>query len=213
MAKPERIKPRHETVLDITAEQIAHVYAQAFLAVANKTANVAGCVEELQSLVTDVLNNFPDLEEVFRSGLIAHDHKEQVIDEVLGGRASAEVINFLKVLARHGRLGLVRPVVQHLAKLYGQQQGQTDVEIRVAAEPGAALLKEIADGLGRTLGIKPVMDVKVDPELIGGMVVRVGDRVYDGSLSTQFDLARKAMIERARNRIDTRPEDFLRSAE
>jgi len=213
MAKPERIKPRHETVMDITTEQIARVYAQAFMAVAEKSPNTAGLVEEVASLVSDVLDNFPNLEEVFRSALIAHERKEEIIDEVFGGRASTEVLNFLKVLARHGRLGLLRPVARHVEKLYTKQQGQTDVEVRVATELDQALRTQIESELREMLGVEPVLQVTVDPSLIAGMVVRVGDRVYDGSLSTQFDLACNAMIERARERIETQPQTFLRPAE
>lgn len=213
MAKPEKTKPRHDTVLDITEEQVARVYAQAFVAVAVKSPNLSGLVEEVSSLVSDLLDEFPDLEEVFRSALVAHERKEDLIDEVLGSRASAEVLNFLKVLARHGRLGLLRPVARHVNKLYAEEQGQTDVEVRVASDLDQALRQEIERQLRKSLGIQPVLHVKVDPSLIAGMVVRVGDRVYDGSLSTQFDLAQQAMIDRARDRIDTQPQTFLRAAE
>jgi F-type H+-transporting ATPase subunit delta len=213
MAKPERIKPRHETVMDITVEQIARVYAQAFMAVAEKSPDLAGLVEEIASLVSDVLDNFPNLEEVFRSALVAHERKEAIIDEVLGGRASTEVLNFLKVLARHGRLGILRPVARHVEELYTEKQGLSDVEVRVATELDEALRKQIENQLRQALGIEPVLNVTVDPSLIAGVVVRVGDRVYDGSLSTQFDLACKGMIERARDRIETRPQTFLRPEE
>ena len=60
-----------------------------------------------------------------------------------------------------------------------------------------------------TLGREPVLHVKVDPSLIAGIVIRVGDRVYDSSVNTQFNLARKAMIERAVDLIETQPEKFL----
>jgi F-type H+-transporting ATPase subunit delta len=213
MAKPERIKPRHETVLDSTEEQIARVYAQAFMAVAEKSPNVAGLVEQIASVVRDVLDPFPDLEEVFRSALVAHERKEAIIDEVLGRRAAAEVVNFLKVLARHGRLGLLRPVARHVEKLDAQRRGQTDVDVRVAVELDKALLTEIEGQLRQALGIEPVLHVTVDPSLIAGVVVRVGDRVYDGSLSTQFDLAQKAMVDRARDKIEARPQTFLHPPE
>ncbi len=213
MPKPERVKPRHDTVMDITAEQVAHVYAEAFMAVAAKSPRAAGLVEELASLVADVLDDFPDLEEVFRSAIVSHERKEQLLDEVFGGRASPEVLNFLKVLARHHRLGLLRTVARHVEKLHTEQQGQTDVEIQVAVELAPALRTEIENRLRQALGIEPVLHVKVDPALIAGLVVRVGDKVYDGSLSTQFDLAREAMIRRATERINTNPQAFMRPAE
>jgi F-type H+-transporting ATPase subunit delta len=213
MAKPEQIKPRHDTVMDITVEQIARVYAQAFMAVAEKSADTAGLVEEVASLVSDVLDVFPNLDEVFRSALVDHERKEKIVDEVLGGRASTEVIHFLKVLARRGRLGILRPIVRHVEKLHRQRQGRTDVEVRVAVELDEALRTDIERHLRQALGIEPVLHVTVDPSLIAGMMVRVGDRVYDGSLNTQLELACNAMIQRANDRIETQPQTFLQAAE
>ena len=66
----------------------------------------AGLVEELVSL-GEVLNGSPRLEEVFRSALISHEDKEHMLDRVFGGRASPAVLNFLKVVSRHGRLELL----------------------------------------------------------------------------------------------------------
>src|SRR3972149_10744353 len=143
MAKPERIRPRHDTVIDITEEHIARVYAQAVMGVAAKSPDTGGLVEEVASVVSDVLDKFPDLEEVFRSALVSHEHKEGVLDRLFGGRTSVEVLNFLKVLSRHGRLGLVRPVARFVKKLYAEQCGQTDVEVRVASKLGQALRDEI----------------------------------------------------------------------
>ena len=72
-----------------------------------------------------------------------------------------------------------------------------------------ALRGEIQSQLRKVLGTEPVLDVKVDPALIAGMVVRIGDRVYDGSVHTQLERARAAMIDRATEQIETRPERFV----
>jgi F0F1-type ATP synthase delta subunit len=59
------------------------------------------------------------------------------------------------------------------------------------------------------LGKTPVFSVKIDPNLIAGIVVRAGDRIFDGSLYTQLENARRAMVERAIDQIETRSDSFL----
>jgi F-type H+-transporting ATPase subunit delta len=209
MAAPEQVSPTHETVMDVTVEQVARVYAQAFMGVAAKAANAGELVAELNSLVTDVLNPNPKLVEVLESSLVSAEDKEALLDRVLGKAASREVLNFLKVLSRHGRLELIRTIARQAAKLHAENSGLADVEVRVAAELDNELRKNLEDRLKNRLGKQPVFRVKIDPNLIAGIVVRVGDVVFDGSLQTQLENARRAMIERATDQIETESGKFL----
>jgi F-type H+-transporting ATPase subunit delta len=212
MALSDAEKPKHDTVMDVTEEQIARVYAQAFLAVAAKTPNAAGLVEEVSALVTDVLDKFPNLAQTLHSALIPHDEKMRMLDRVFGGRLSTEVMNFLKVLSKHSRLVLLRSAARQIKKLYAEQQGQMDIEVRVARAIDERLQGEIRTKLASSLGKEPLLHVVVDPTLIAGMVIRVGDRVYDGSVNTQFNLARKAMIAHATELLETDSKRFLQTA-
>lgn len=202
-------KRKHDTVMDVTEERIARVYAQAFLGAASKSPKASELVDEVESFVVDVLDKFPRLNEVLRSEFIAGEVKQELLGRVLGSRASVEVVNFLKVLSAHGRLGLLRPIARTLKKLYAQQQGRTDVEVRVARELDEGLRGQICDQLQKMLGSEPVVEAIVDPSLIAGMIVKVGDRVYDNSLATQLNLARRSMIDRATEMIQARPDLFV----
>lgn len=199
----------HETVMDVTEEQIARVYAQAFLGATEKSANADSMVDELWSIAGDVLSRFPKLEQALRSSLVSQEQKEQLLSRIFAGRASKEVLNFLKVLSRHGRLGIVRPAARLVAKLHAERRGMTDVEIRVAAPLDDAMLSDIKERLRKALKKEPVLSVSVDPSLIAGIVIRVGDRVFDGSVSSQLERTRAAMIHRATEQIDTQPERFF----
>lgn len=207
----DREKPKHDTVMDVTEERIARVYAVAFMEVAAKTADSTELVDEVGSLVEDVLVKFPRLEETFRSALVSHEHKEQLLDRVFGQRASTPVLNFMKVLARHGRLSILRPIARLLKKLDAERRDLTDVEVRVAVPIDDALQTEILARLRKALGGEPVLNVQIDPSLIAGMVIRVGDRVYDGSVSTQLEHARRGMIDRITESIETAPDRFFSS--
>jgi F-type H+-transporting ATPase subunit delta len=209
MPQPEQVSPKHENVMDVTIEQVARVYAKAFLGFAAKTSDADALVQELKSIVVDVLDRFPKLEEVLKSSLISPEQKEALLDRLFSKGASTRVTNFLKVLARHGRLELLRPISRQTEKLFTELSGVADVDIRVAAALDDDIRKVIEARVEKAIGKKPRCHVTVDPNLIAGIVVRVGDRVFDGSLHTHLENARRAMIDRATDQIETRPDRFV----
>jgi F-type H+-transporting ATPase subunit delta len=166
-------------------------------------------VDEIQSLSDDVLARFPALGEMLRSSLIAEEDKEQLLDRVFGPRASEIVLNFLKVLARHGRLQLLRPLARSLKQLYTQQRGLIDVEIRVASPLDEGIIQQIYERLQESLGAEPVFNIRIDPSIVAGIVIRAGDKVFDGSLETRLNLVRKTIIEGTVARIESQPEKFV----
>jgi F-type H+-transporting ATPase subunit delta len=205
----ERSNSKHDTVMDVTAERIARVYAQAFLSATENSANADGMVEELTSFSDDVLNRFPKLEQTLQSSLISQEQKEQMLSRIFGGKASREVLNFLKVLSRHGRLDLVRQAARLVKSMHATRRGMTDVEVSVATPLDDATLAEIQIQLRKSLGTEPVLSVKVVPALLGGIVIRVGDRVYDGSVQSQLERTRAAMIQKATEQIESRRDAFM----
>ena len=127
-----------------------------------------------------------------------------MLDRVFGRPASPVVLNFLKVLSRHGRLGLLRPIARLVeeARRASAAASPTSRSASPASWP-TDIRTEIHDRIAASLGTEPVLHVSVDPDLIAGIWVRVGDRVYDGSVRTQLEHARRAMIDRATEMIET----------
>jgi len=197
-----------ETVMDVTVDQVARVYAKAFMGLPAKTSDPEALVEELKSLVTEVLDKFPQLERTLASSLVSDDQKERILDRVFGKFASTQVLNFLKVLSRHGRLDLLRDIVRNVEKLHIERSGRTQVEVRVATQLDDALREEIVNRIRRAIDREPLLNIKIDPSLIAGIVVRVGDTVFDGSLKTRLEQARRDMISRAIEQIETQPARF-----
>jgi F-type H+-transporting ATPase subunit delta len=209
MPQSERVSPKHETVMDVTVEQVARVYAKAFMGFAAKAPKPELLVEELKAIVVDVLDRFPKLEEVLKSSLVSPEQKEALLDRLFSKAASTQVTNFLKVLARHGRLELLRPLSRQVDKLFTEQSGIADVDIRVATKLDDDIRQTIEARVEKAIGMKPRCKVTVDAGLIAGIVVRVGDRVFDGSMLTHLENARRAMIDRATDQIETRSDSFV----
>lgn len=209
MAKKETSR---ETVFDVDIEKLARVYAQAALDAAAADAKGGGedrLLDELQATVTEVLDEFPQMEEVFGSALVSQDEKLGVLDRVFGPRVSVTTLSFLKVLTKHDRLGVLRQVVRVAGQLWEERSNRKPVQLELAIDLDASLHAEIVDSLRSSLGIEPVVTTKINPDLIAGFVVRVGDKVYDASTRTSLERSRQAMIERATETIQNQPEQFL----
>jgi F-type H+-transporting ATPase subunit delta len=179
------------------------------MGVAVKSADPTALVGEVGSIVEDVLQSYPKFEQTLRSELVSPEDKARMLDRVFHGRVSNQVLNFLKVLAAHGRLILLRPVARLLKQLDAERRGQFDVELRVALPVDASIESEIENRIRKRFGGEPVIRVVVDPSLIAGVIVRFGDRVFDGSIHTQLEHTRRAMIERATETIEMHAERFL----
>jgi F-type H+-transporting ATPase subunit delta len=203
---------KHETVMDVTAERLARVYAGAFWNAVRTQADPAAALEELRAVVKDVLDKYPAFDAVFASALVDQSEKERLIDRVFGKHLSATPLNFLKVLSAHNRLELLRLVVKETQLLLQDHLGQVEVDVRVAAPMDDALRAEVLDQIRKHSAREPILRITVDPELVGGIVIKVGDRVYDGSLKTRFEMARRSIIERASELIEAHPEHFIQTA-
>lgn len=205
-------KPKHDTVMDVTAESLARVYAQAFWNVAVKQADVSALVSELQAVVTEVLDKHPALETTLGSALVEQTDKERILDRLFANKLSPTVVNFLKVLSAHDRLGILRLVAKAVAKQQREYLNQAEVEIRVADPLDATIEAELKEALRRRLQKEPIMQIAIDPDVVGGIIIKIGDRVYDGSLKRRFEMARRAIIARATDMIETNREKFISSA-
>ena len=202
-----------DTVFDVDVEKLARVYAQAGLDAAGDLAAQQSFVEELTQLDAEVLSKNPGLEKLLASALVANDDKLGIIDRVFGGKLTTHSLNFLKVIGRHGRLGILHPVIRNIRKQWNVRQNQIAVQLELAHEIDAGLEQQLIDLVAQKLKSKPIVSVEINPDLIAGFVVRAGDRVFDASVRTNLERARNTMIERAVERISERSTRFYQPDE
>jgi F-type H+-transporting ATPase subunit delta len=193
---------------DVGRQRVAAVYAKALVDAAQNAGQTASVLEELGSLLGDVFNQFPRFEAILRSWLVPHDQTVGILDRTFAGRMSPLLLNFLKVLSRHGRLDVLRQVEQQARLLWDQMRGRIRVELVTAAPVDPVLLDRINQGLQKALGGEPIIQQIVDSDVIGGAVLRIGDTVYDGSLANQLENLRQQMIDRSVHEIQSRRDRF-----
>jgi F-type H+-transporting ATPase subunit delta len=196
--------------INVGAQKVGTIYAKALLAAAEATGKADALVEELAAVV-EVLDANPKLDAVFSSALISHEEKSQLLDRIFGGRISPLLLDGLKVISRHGRLDILRAVGQEVSKLYDELRGRIRVQMSTATAVDQAVEDKLLAALKNLLGGQPLLDATVEPELIGGVVLRVGDTVYDGSVARQLHHVREQMITRSVHEIQSRRDRFRHS--
>jgi len=186
---------------DVTLQRLGAVYAEGLLDAADEPQQGEQLVVELEALVAEVLDPYPDFEQVLASPWIGADEKAEILDRVFDGRVSPLMMNFLKVAARRGRLDCLRAMAHQARKLLDQRDGRLPVELTTAAELDERTAERLAIQLRDRFGQDLLLRRHVDPELIGGAVLRVGDTMYDGSVFRQLKNLRKQLIDRSVHEI------------
>ena len=200
--------PLHPTVLDVGTQRVARVYAEAILRAAATRHQEDAILEELDSLVNDLLRADPRLEAFLSSRVISKQAKESVIRSVFSSRASELFIHVLLVLNVHERLDLLRPILEACRALHDQQAGRIRVQVRSAVPLPDDQREQLLQQLRETFHKEPLLETQVDQDLLGGMVVQVGDWLYDHSVRTQLETIRDQIIARSSYEIQSGRDRF-----
>ena len=187
-------------VIDAGLQRVGAVYAKALLGATEKAGQTDAALDELSSLVA-LLDELPDFDEVLRTPRIAYEDKVRLLERVLGGKVSPLTLNFIKVVAQHERLESLRAIERAARKLFNQLRKRVEVTVQSAAPISNQLQYTIAAKLKQLLHRDVVLTAEVDPDLLGGLVVRVGDTVYDGSLAGRLKQMKAVTLDRTTETI------------
>ena len=176
---------------DVSADQIGQVYAQSFIgALDNDPVLVGQAVEEFDSFLTAYFDANPKFEEILSSRLVSTEDQIDIINRT-GTGGSPMFLNFLKVVAKHERMDCLRAMYRQMYLQYEKMIQRLPITITTAVEITDQEAEKIGQSLIAQIGGNPIIQRKVDPSLIGGVVVCVGDTVYDGSVATQLKKLRE----------------------
>ena len=156
---------------------------------------VAGQIEADVDLVRESLSASRELVRFFESPVISREKKQAVARRLFGERVSPLMMRFLLLLIDKGREALVPAAMDAFRVLRDEQLGITEVQARSALELSAEEREQLKEALGRLTGKSVRLRLETDPALLGGLVVRVGDTVYDGSVRHRLGRLREALRE------------------
>jgi F-type H+-transporting ATPase subunit delta len=159
--------------------------------------NALAAVESDLGRFDRLIGESADLSRLVRSPVFTSEEQLKAISAVLakagiGGLAA----KFIRLVAQNRRLFAIRDILRDFRKLLARQRGEVAAEVTVAEPLGEDHLAELKDALKASTGGKDVaLDLKVDPAIIGGLIVKLGSRMIDTSLRTKLNAIKIAMKE------------------
>ncbi|BAH39529.1 MAG TPA: F0F1 ATP synthase subunit delta [Gemmatimonas aurantiaca] len=176
----------------VQGESVARNYAEALLVLARKADDAEGWGALLRQ-VADAINNDVNLSRFLESPRIAAEQKSVVLSKALGDKVPHLFLRFLQQLVKNRRQMLIPAIATEYETLRDAASGIVHARVTVARETGDEEAKMIAERLSKATGKTVVPHFAVDPSILGGVVVRVGDTVMDGSLRRKLGMLRRRM--------------------
>lgn len=174
---------------------VAGRYASALFELAvdeQKLVDVEADIKALRRL----LDESPDLVRMVRSPVFSSDEQARAIGAIVGkGGMSGLTGNFLQLLARNRRLHALPEMIKAFLTLAARRRGEVTAEVASAHELSEAQIVALKDTLRASAGKDVTLVTKVDPTLIGGLVVKLGSRMIDSSLRTKLNALKTVMKE------------------
>jgi len=183
--------------------RIADVYAAALFDLARQAGRVAAVREELDELLR-LFQAQPEFQRFMASRALEGDARAAGLEQLFRGRLSDLVLNTLLVMNRHGRCALLPAL--HRRFVLRQEEAANEVEVQVtsAIELSAAEKAEVLRIAADISGKRPLVEYRVDPDILGGLIVQVGSLRLDNSLRRHLDAARQRLRERAERGLELR---------
>lgn len=175
--------------------QIARPYASALFDLA-ESENQLASVETSLSDVSRLIGESQDFARFLRSPVITSDAKADALEALLAkGKTNPLVANFLRLVARNGRLFALDAIIAAFRELAAKARGEVTADVTSAAPLSAEQVTSLAQTLKAKIGKTVTLNQFVDPSLIGGLQVKVGSQMIDSSLKTKLTAMKIAMKE------------------
>jgi F-type H+-transporting ATPase subunit delta len=197
--------------IDAGRQHLGTVYAKALLGAAEKAGQADQVVDELESLIHDVLDKHAKLGAVLMSLRLTHEERLPILEKAFGGKLSPTLMTFLKVVSKHGRLDSLRAIARAARKQLNAIRGRVEVLVETAHPLSNPLRDRITSRLSELLGKQVILTSRINDELLGGLVVRVGDTVYDASLAASLKRMEQVTLEHTKEAIRKSIERFAMS--
>jgi F-type H+-transporting ATPase subunit delta len=172
---------------------LAERYATALFDLADDKKQLHQTAADLTTL-KGMLAESEDLRRLINTPLIKRDDKRRAILAVVERAGLGDLVRrFVAVLADNRRLYLLPQAIDGYLAHLAARRGEMTAQVRVARPLSARQQRDLVEALKRTVGARVALDIKIDPALIGGMVVRVGSRMLDSSLQGKLQRLQLAM--------------------
>ncbi len=175
---------------DGTDERVAG-YAEAMVAVARAEGNLAEVEDELFRFAR-ALESHDDLRSALTDAHIPADRRQQIVEDLLGGRATPTTTALVSMAVAAGRAGDLPAICDLVVERSARERNRAVAEVRSAIELTDDQQRRLADALCEATGKEVEVKVIVDPGILGGVVAQIGDTVIDGSVRHRLNQLRES---------------------
>jgi F-type H+-transporting ATPase subunit delta len=172
---------------------IAHSYGSALYDLASRHDQAAGFGQAFEQVLKLLAEN-PRIQLFLQTPKIASVEKKAALTSALGGKVPPLFLNFLLVVIDKGRQRLLDDIGREYQRILDESLGRVHVEVTLAREADERTEEEIGSSLSRLLGRTAIPHIRVNPEILGGLIVKYGDRVMDGSLRQRLLALKRQML-------------------
>jgi len=186
-----------ETILPQTAElktdAVGRVYAQSLIELAQDAGQQDAIAEEVAGLLP-LVEPGGDLYLLVTNPAISTDERSKIVSRVFEGKVSDLLYRFLQVVTSKNRLGSLNTILGGYLLLVSEARGLVDVDAYVATAMDQDTAARVAEQIGQSLGKQVTLRQHVDESLIGGLKIKVGDKLIDASVASQLRSMQQKMI-------------------
>ena len=164
---------------------VARRYAEAFFNIARESNKVDEYQQELE-LVVETIKKVENLEQYFAHLLIPVNEKKAVIDKIFAGKISPVTLNFIKMVVDKRREAYLSAITEQYIEMADEFRSIAKLDFITAVEVSKKEIQFLAEKLSASTGKKIQLRLQVDPTLIGGVRLRMGDQIIDGSVANKL---------------------------
>lgn len=173
--------------------KVASRYAKSLIDLANEQGNLDAVKSDIEQ-VSAVIKSSTELQAVLNNPIIKTDKKQNILASLFNGKVRPEVIGFFDIMIRKGRGELVYATTLEFVREYNEIRNIVKAEVTSAVALSEANLEAVKSTIAEQINAQVVLANKVDPTLIGGMIVKVGDRQVDASLAGKLNKLERYLI-------------------
>jgi F-type H+-transporting ATPase subunit delta len=168
------------------AKLVSKTYSSALFELALETDMIDKILVEYEFVKNSIDNN-PDFYEILISPKIAIEEKKKIVETTYGAHISTELINFFKILMDKKRSQVIREVYDDFKILVDEHKGYVVAKVESVIPLEAKEIKNLEEKLNTLTGKTVTVNNVINPDIMGGLVVNVGDKIIDGSVKRKLD--------------------------
>jgi F-type H+-transporting ATPase subunit delta len=177
------------------AVHLAEIYARALFELAERSKMVNAIKDDLD-IVQNLIIKEKDFGALMASPYFSPDYKEQIAQKIFSGKLSDLTIDFLRVVIRHNRMVFLPQIINRFNEIWEAHHGYKIVQVTVSQVLNSQETEMLSADMARAMNNKVKLQIGVNPSIMGGVIIRFGDRVIDNSIRSRLRRAVNTIMSR-----------------